>query len=154
MIVFTWMQSRGNKIPWGSCLLLSDFNVHYWFCVFRSIQLQLNIGVEQIRVVHRDGRVVTLSHQEQELQDFLLSQVSLLSSLIVNFILPAQFRGDCINWKQCVYLQSWEKKLCSLHFLKLCESLPLSGVIPDVTASGACSSTAGQSDGMARPELQ
>ena len=44
-------------------------------CVLRSIQLQLNIGVEQIRVVHRDGRVVTLSHQEQELQDFLLSQV-------------------------------------------------------------------------------
>lgn len=41
----------------------------------RSIQLQLNIGVEQIRVVHRDGRVVLLSHQEQELQDFLLSQV-------------------------------------------------------------------------------
>lgn len=47
------------------------------FCVgvCRSIQLQLNIGVEQIRVVHRDGRVITLSHQEQELQDFLLSQV-------------------------------------------------------------------------------
>ena len=42
----------------------------------RSIQLQLNIGVEQIRVVHRDGRVITLSHQEQELQDFLLSQVA------------------------------------------------------------------------------
>uniref|UniRef100_A0A3Q3JU95 Mediator of RNA polymerase II transcription subunit 17 n=1 Tax=Monopterus albus TaxID=43700 RepID=A0A3Q3JU95_MONAL len=42
----------------------------------RSIQLQLNIGVEQIRVVHRDGRVITLSHQEQELQDFLLSQMS------------------------------------------------------------------------------
>lgn len=42
---------------------------------YRSIQLQLNIGVEQIRVVHRDGRVITLSHQEQELQDFLLSQV-------------------------------------------------------------------------------
>ncbi|KAG5269865.1 hypothetical protein AALO_G00207070 [Alosa alosa] len=39
-------------------------------------ELQLNIGVEQIRVVHRDGRVVTLSHQEQELQDFLLSQMS------------------------------------------------------------------------------
>lgn len=44
-------------------------------CLSRSIQLQLNIGVEQIRVVHRDGRVITLSHQEQELQDFLLSQV-------------------------------------------------------------------------------
>ncbi|KAK7882130.1 hypothetical protein WMY93_028304 [Mugilogobius chulae] len=43
--------------------------------ICKSIQLQLNIGVEQIRVVHRDGRVVTLSHQEQELQDFLLSQV-------------------------------------------------------------------------------
>uniref|UniRef100_A0A3P9HMJ3 Mediator of RNA polymerase II transcription subunit 17 n=1 Tax=Oryzias latipes TaxID=8090 RepID=A0A3P9HMJ3_ORYLA len=42
----------------------------------RSIQLQLNIGVKQIRVVHRDGRVITLSHQEQELQDFLLSQMS------------------------------------------------------------------------------
>uniref|UniRef100_A0A8C6KJ11 Mediator of RNA polymerase II transcription subunit 17 n=1 Tax=Nothobranchius furzeri TaxID=105023 RepID=A0A8C6KJ11_NOTFU len=42
----------------------------------RSIQLQLNIGVEQIRVVHRDGRAITLSHQEQELQDFLLSQMS------------------------------------------------------------------------------
>uniref|UniRef100_A0A2K6MFB9 Mediator of RNA polymerase II transcription subunit 17 n=4 Tax=Colobinae TaxID=9569 RepID=A0A2K6MFB9_RHIBE len=42
----------------------------------RSIQLQLNIGVEQIRVVHRDGRVITLSYQEQELQDFLLSQMS------------------------------------------------------------------------------
>uniref|UniRef100_A0A6I8SAW8 Mediator of RNA polymerase II transcription subunit 17 n=1 Tax=Xenopus tropicalis TaxID=8364 RepID=A0A6I8SAW8_XENTR len=42
----------------------------------RSIQLQLNIGVDQIRVVHRDGRVITLSHQEQELQDFLLSQMS------------------------------------------------------------------------------
>lgn len=44
-------------------------------CLSRSIQLQLNIGVEQIRVVHRDGRVIMLSHQEQELQDFLLSQV-------------------------------------------------------------------------------
>uniref|UniRef100_A0A2I3T8Z4 Mediator of RNA polymerase II transcription subunit 17 n=1 Tax=Pan troglodytes TaxID=9598 RepID=A0A2I3T8Z4_PANTR len=42
----------------------------------RSIQLQLNIGIEQIRVVHRDGRVITLSYQEQELQDFLLSQMS------------------------------------------------------------------------------
>uniref|UniRef100_A0A2K6FH54 Mediator of RNA polymerase II transcription subunit 17 n=1 Tax=Propithecus coquereli TaxID=379532 RepID=A0A2K6FH54_PROCO len=42
--------------------------------ICKSIQLQLNIGVEQIRVVHRDGRVITLSHQEQELQDFLLSQ--------------------------------------------------------------------------------
>ncbi|TRY83369.1 hypothetical protein DNTS_016644 [Danionella cerebrum] len=44
--------------------------------IFKSMQLQLNIGVEQIRVVHRDGRVITLSHQEQELQDFLLSQMS------------------------------------------------------------------------------
>lgn len=50
------------------------------FCVVRSIQLQLNICVEQIRVVHRDGRVITLSHQEQELQDFLLSQVSQIIS--------------------------------------------------------------------------
>lgn len=48
----------------------------------RSIQLQLNIGVEQIRVVHRDGRVITLSHQEQELQDFLLSQVDSLVILL------------------------------------------------------------------------
>lgn len=46
----------------------------------RSIQLQLNIGVEQIKVVHRDGRVITLSHQEQELQDFLLSQVNMQTS--------------------------------------------------------------------------
>lgn len=44
--------------------------------ICKSIQLQLNIGVEQIRVVHRDGRVIMLSHQEQELQDFLLSQMS------------------------------------------------------------------------------
>ncbi|KAK1790627.1 hypothetical protein P4O66_014497 [Electrophorus voltai] len=44
--------------------------------ICKSIQLQLNIGVEQIRVVHRDGRVISLSHQEQELQDFLLSQMS------------------------------------------------------------------------------
>ncbi|KAG8584566.1 hypothetical protein GDO81_004664 [Engystomops pustulosus] len=44
--------------------------------ICKSIQLQLNIGVDQIRVVHRDGRVITLSHQEQELQDFLLSQVT------------------------------------------------------------------------------
>ncbi|XP_011744174.2 mediator of RNA polymerase II transcription subunit 17 isoform X2 [Macaca nemestrina] len=44
--------------------------------ICKSIQLQLNIGVEQIRVVHRDGRVITLSYQEQELQDFLLSQMS------------------------------------------------------------------------------
>ncbi|XP_043360080.1 mediator of RNA polymerase II transcription subunit 17 isoform X2 [Dermochelys coriacea] len=44
--------------------------------ICKSIQLQLNVGVEQIRVVHRDGRVITLSHQEQELQDFLLSQMS------------------------------------------------------------------------------
>ncbi|XP_069495385.1 mediator of RNA polymerase II transcription subunit 17 [Ambystoma mexicanum] len=44
--------------------------------ICKSIQLQLNIGVEQIRVVHRDGRVIILSHQEQELQDFLLSQMS------------------------------------------------------------------------------
>lgn len=44
--------------------------------ICKSIQLQLNIGVEHIRVVHRDGRVVLLSHQEQELQDFLLSQMS------------------------------------------------------------------------------
>lgn len=44
--------------------------------ICKSIQLQLNIGIEQIKVVHRDGRVITLSHQEQELQDFLLSQMS------------------------------------------------------------------------------
>ncbi|KAG8453009.1 hypothetical protein GDO86_004715 [Hymenochirus boettgeri] len=44
--------------------------------ICKSIQLQLNIAVDQIRVVHRDGRVITLSHQEQELQDFLLSQMS------------------------------------------------------------------------------
>ncbi|KAF3847148.1 hypothetical protein F7725_020176 [Dissostichus mawsoni] len=49
--------------------------------ICKSIQLQLNIGVEQIRVVHRDGRVVTLSHQEQELQDFLLSQVHAVQQL-------------------------------------------------------------------------
>uniref|UniRef100_A0A6I8NY06 Mediator of RNA polymerase II transcription subunit 17 n=1 Tax=Ornithorhynchus anatinus TaxID=9258 RepID=A0A6I8NY06_ORNAN len=42
--------------------------------ICKSIQLQLNIGIDQIRVVHRDGRVIMLSHQEQELQDFLLSQ--------------------------------------------------------------------------------
>lgn len=40
----------------------------------------MNIGVEQIRVVHRDGRVITLSHQEQELQDFLLSQVTVAAT--------------------------------------------------------------------------
>lgn len=57
----------------------------------RSIQLQLNIGVEQIRVVHRDGRVITLSHQEQELQDFLLSQVSQHSSLCVCGCRPAVY---------------------------------------------------------------
>ncbi|MED6235699.1 Mediator of RNA polymerase II transcription subunit 17 [Ataeniobius toweri] len=49
---------------------------HGYEQICKSIQLQLNIGVEQIRVVHRDGRVITLSHQEQELQDFLLSQMS------------------------------------------------------------------------------
>ncbi|KAB1272045.1 Mediator of RNA polymerase II transcription subunit 17 [Camelus dromedarius] len=49
--------------------------------ICKSIQLQLNIGVEQIRVVHRDGRVITLSHQEQELQDFLLSQVKLQTTM-------------------------------------------------------------------------
>lgn len=53
----------------------------YWHkpslnCPPRSIQLQLNIGADHIRVVHRDGRVITLSHQEQELRDFLLSQVT------------------------------------------------------------------------------
>ncbi|KAG9491290.1 hypothetical protein GDO78_000011 [Eleutherodactylus coqui] len=42
--------------------------------ICKSIQLQLNIGVDQIKVVHRDGRVISLTHQE--LQDFLLSQMS------------------------------------------------------------------------------
>lgn len=56
-------------------------------CVCRSIQLQLNIGVEQVRVVHRDGRVITLSHQEQELQDFLLSQVYCTLCVWLEFLL-------------------------------------------------------------------
>lgn len=56
-------------------------------CVCRSIQLQLNIGVEQVRVVHRDGRVITLSHQEQELQDFLLSQVYCTLCIWLEFLL-------------------------------------------------------------------
>lgn len=56
-------------------------------CVCRSIQLQLNIGVEQVRVVHRDGRVITLSHQEQELQDFLLSQVYCILCIWLEFLL-------------------------------------------------------------------
>lgn len=56
-------------------MLLHVYPPSYDVSCPRSIQLQLNIGVEQIRVVHRDGRVITLSHQEQELQDFLLSQV-------------------------------------------------------------------------------
>uniref|UniRef100_A0A4W5M9J3 Cofactor required for Sp1 transcriptional activation subunit 6 n=1 Tax=Hucho hucho TaxID=62062 RepID=A0A4W5M9J3_9TELE len=47
-----------------------------YLCCKITNQENLNIGVEQIRVVHRDGRVITLSHQEQELQDFLLSQMS------------------------------------------------------------------------------
>lgn len=64
---------------WSSEMRLTVF----LFGVFRSIQLQLNIGVEQIRVVHRDGRVVTLSHQEQELQDFLLSQVTPVTSTVI-----------------------------------------------------------------------
>lgn len=35
-------------------------------------------------MVHRDGRVITLSHQEQELQDFLLSQVLRLLRGLLN----------------------------------------------------------------------
>lgn len=61
---------------------------------YRSIQLQLNIGVEQIRVVHRDGRVITLSHQEQELQDFLLSQVWQLPDLTVCLRRPCLSETD------------------------------------------------------------
>lgn len=95
------------------------------FCVFRSIQLQLNIGVEQIRVVHRDGRVITLSHQEQELQDFLLSQVSELDN---------------------------EEAVCQAVDLYLTQNP--SCVITDVSASGSCGSAARQSDGLARPKLQ
>lgn len=114
------------------------------FSMFRSIQLQLNIGVEQIRVVHRDGRVVTLSHQEQELQDFLLSQVSLL-------------RRDVVTWKQkdLVVLSSLDcVTLVWCNFLKCCTAHTPSCVPPDVTAPGACSSAAGQSHGLACPELQ
>lgn len=72
------------------------------FSVFRSIQLQLNIGVEQIRVVHRDGRVITLSHQEQELQDFLLSQVpqhfhwNISGTTIVLFVSPGFFHTSSL----------------------------------------------------------
>ncbi|CAN0089065.1 mediator of RNA polymerase II transcription subunit 17 [Lampetra fluviatilis] len=44
--------------------------------ICKTLQLQLNIGLEQVKVVHRDGRVMTFSHQEQELMDFLISQMS------------------------------------------------------------------------------
>uniref|UniRef100_A0A3Q2EFQ6 Mediator of RNA polymerase II transcription subunit 17 n=1 Tax=Cyprinodon variegatus TaxID=28743 RepID=A0A3Q2EFQ6_CYPVA len=72
-------RSASEWTSWGGVLCFVRHLSHITILsVFRSIQLQLNIGVEQIRVVHRDGRVVTLSHQEQELQDFLLSQVYLL----------------------------------------------------------------------------
>uniref|UniRef100_UPI00358E450F mediator of RNA polymerase II transcription subunit 17 n=1 Tax=Myxine glutinosa TaxID=7769 RepID=UPI00358E450F len=43
--------------------------------ICKTIQLQLNVGVDQVRLVHRDGRVLTFSHQEQEIIDFLMSQM-------------------------------------------------------------------------------
>nr|XP_020009109.1 mediator of RNA polymerase II transcription subunit 17-like [Castor canadensis] len=66
--------SNINDVYESSVKVLITSQVYEQIC--KSIQLQLNIGVEQVRVVHRDGRVITLSHQEQELQDFLLSQMS------------------------------------------------------------------------------
>ncbi|XP_010593693.1 mediator of RNA polymerase II transcription subunit 17 isoform X4 [Loxodonta africana] len=66
--------SNINDVSESSVKVLITSQGYEQIC--KSIQLQLNIGVEQIRVVHRDGRVITLSHQEQELQDFLLSQMS------------------------------------------------------------------------------
>lgn len=66
-------------------------------CVCRSIQLQLNIGVEQVRVVHRDGRVITLSHQEQELQDFLLSQVGCTLCFGWSFVYVFEISLDVIS---------------------------------------------------------
>ncbi|CAF89177.1 unnamed protein product, partial [Tetraodon nigroviridis] len=97
--------------------------------ICKSIQLQLNIGVEQIRVVHRDGRVVTLSHQEQELQDFLLSQVPVRSQ----------------SGPSPVPVPRLQRQLC--RFL-------MRAALPDVAAPGSRGPAAGQGDGLARPELQ
>lgn len=116
------------------------------FGAFRSIQLQLNIGIEQIRVVHRDGRVVILSHQEQELQDFLLSQVSRLKM------------DEAVCIAADLYQLETVVQMNSLLTVDGCLLVPRVSLCPscvaDVSASGACSSAAGKGDGLARPELQ
>ena len=43
--------------------------------IFRT-PLTLYIGIDSIKAVTKDGKVVLLSYEEQELKDFLLCQVS------------------------------------------------------------------------------
>ena len=42
---------------------------------FRAL-VALHIGTDSIQAVCRDGRVILLSHEMEELKDFLLTQVS------------------------------------------------------------------------------
>jgi len=44
--------------------------------IIRS-QMMIQISEKNLKVISKDGKVVTISHEPQELRDFLLGQISL-----------------------------------------------------------------------------
>jgi mediator of RNA polymerase II transcription subunit 17 len=49
---------------------------HGYELIIRT-QLMIQISEKNLKVISKDGKVVTISHEPQELRDFLLSQISL-----------------------------------------------------------------------------
>lgn len=45
-----------------------------FYCVFRTM-FSLNVNIDTIQAICRDGRIVTMSYESQQLRDFILCQV-------------------------------------------------------------------------------
>lgn len=56
------------------CLVM-EFTFFLLFCfVFRTM-FSLHVNVDTIQAICRDGRIVTMSYESQQLRDFILCQV-------------------------------------------------------------------------------
>ena len=70
--------------------------------IFRT-PLTLYIGIDSIKAVTKDGKVVLLSYEEQELKDFLLCQVStrIFSLNLLKFYFEC-FHALCVLYSEII----------------------------------------------------
>ena len=82
----------------------------------------LHIGVDSMKAICKDGRVIELSWEPQELRDLILSQVIVVSGSISQFMftlscdlkVAAVTEATRAHWHTCSLLLNFTEYLCTM----------------------------------------